>query len=63
MFVDWKNQYCQNDCTTQGNLQIHPNPYQITSGIFHRTRRTTKKSQIAKAILRKKNRAGGNQAP
>ena len=21
-FLDWKNQYCQNDCTTQGNLQI-----------------------------------------
>ena len=46
MFVDWKNQYCQNDCTTQGNLQIQCNSYQITSGIFHRTRtRTTKKSQ------------------
>ena len=22
MFVDQKNQYCENDCTTQGNLQI-----------------------------------------
>ena len=43
MFVDWKNQYCQNDNTTQGNLQIQCNPYQITNGIFHRTR--TKKSQ------------------
>ena len=38
MFVDWKNQYCQNDYTTQGNLQIQCNPYQITSGIFHRNR-------------------------
>ena len=38
MFVDWKNQYCQNDCTTQGNLQIQCNPYQTTNGIFHRTR-------------------------
>ena len=28
---------------TQGNLQIQCNPYQITNGIFHRTR--TKKSQ------------------
>ena len=43
MFVDWKNQYCQNDNTTQGNLQIQCNPYQITNGIFHKTR--TKKSQ------------------
>ena len=34
MFVDWKNQYCQNDYTTQTNLQIQCNPYQITSGIF-----------------------------
>ena len=31
---DRKNQYCQNDYTTQGNLQIHCNPYQITNGIF-----------------------------
>ena len=23
MFFEWKNQYCQNDCTTQGNLQGH----------------------------------------
>ena len=46
MFVDWKNQYCQNDYGTQGNLQIQCNPYQITNGIFHRTRTaTTKKSQ------------------
>ena len=22
MFMDWKNQYCENDCTTQSNLQI-----------------------------------------
>ena len=38
MFLDWKNQYCKNDCTTQNNLQIQCNPYQITNGIFHRIR-------------------------
>ena len=38
MFLDWKNQYCKNDYTTQSNLQIHCNPYQITNGIFHITR-------------------------
>ena len=38
MFQDWKNQNCENDYTTQGNLQIHCNPYQITNGIFHKTR-------------------------
>ena len=42
MIMDWKNQYLQNDYTTQGNLQIQSNPYQITNGSFHRTR--TKKS-------------------
>ena len=39
MFLDWKNQYCENDYTTQSNLQIQCNPYQTTNGIFHRTRR------------------------
>ena len=38
MPLDWKNQYCQNGYTTQGNQQIQCNPYQITSDIFHRTR-------------------------
>ena len=38
VLMDWKNQYCQNDYTTQGNLQIQRNPYQMTNGIFHRTR-------------------------
>ena len=37
MFLDRKNQYCENDYTTKCNLQIHCDPCQITSGIFHRT--------------------------
>ena len=37
MFLDWKNQYCENDYTPQSNLQIQCNPYQITSGIFYKT--------------------------
>ena len=44
MFLDWKNQHCENDSTTQSNLQIQCNPYQTTNGIFHRTR--TKKFTI-----------------
>ena len=39
MFLDQKDQYCQNDYTTQGNLQIQCNPYQITNGVFHKTRK------------------------
>ena len=36
MFLDWKNQYCENDYTTQSNLQIQCNSYQTTNGILHR---------------------------
>ena len=38
VFMDQKNQYCQNDYTTQSNPQIQCNPYQATNGVFHRTR-------------------------
>ena len=38
MFLGRKNQYCENDYTTKLNLEIQCNPYQITIGIFHRTR-------------------------
>ena len=38
MFMDQKNQYSENKDTTQSNLQIQFNPYQATSGIFHRAR-------------------------
>ena len=30
MFLDWKNQYSENEYTTQNNLQIPCNLYQIT---------------------------------
>ena len=34
MFMDQKDQYSENEYTTQSNLQIQCNPYQITNGIF-----------------------------
>ena len=37
LFLGRKNQYCENDYTTKCNLQIQCDPYQIASGIFHRT--------------------------
>ena len=70
MFLDWKNQHCENDSTTQSNLQLQCNPYQTTTGIFHRTRTKkfticmeTQKTPNTKAILRKKNGAGGIRHP
>ena len=51
MFLHWKNQYCQNDCTTQGiSIDSECNPYEITNGIFHRTK-TPKFSMETHKIL------------
>ena len=33
-----KNQYSENEYTTQSNLYIKCNPYKATHGIFHRAR-------------------------
>ena len=38
VFLAFLQQYCENDYTTKCNIQIQCNPYQITNGIFHRTR-------------------------
>ena len=38
MFVDQKNQYSENEYTTQSNLQIQCSLYQSINCIFHRTR-------------------------
>ena len=31
MFMDWKNQYTENEYTIQSNLQIQCNPYQAAA--------------------------------
>ena len=70
MLLDWKNQYCENDYTTQSNLQIKCNPYQITNGIFYELEQKIlkfvwrhKRPPIAKVILREKNRGGRIRLP
>ena len=70
MFLDWKNQHCENDYTTQSNLQIQCNPYQTTKGIFHRTRTKNfpicieiQKTLNSQSNLKKEKRSWMNQAP
>ena len=70
MFMDWKNQYSENEYTTQSNLQVQCNPYQIANGVFHglKTKMLTicKKIQNipnSQRVLRKKNGAGGMRLP
>ena len=64
MFPDRKNQYSENYYTTKQNLQVQFDPSKITNNIFHRTKHFTIHmedwwSWIAKAVLIKKNVAGG----
>ena len=65
MFLDWRNQYCENDYTTQSNLQMRCNPYQNTMVFFTELEQTIsqfvwnhKWLRIAKVTLRKKNGVG-----
>ena len=34
MFVFWKNQYCQNDYTTQGNLRVNETLIKLPVAFF-----------------------------
>ena len=68
MFLDRKNQYCENDYIVKCNLQIQCDPYQITNGIFHRTRiknftihMETEKTANSQSSLEKEERPWRNQ--
>ena len=70
MFMDWKNQYSENEYTTQSNLYVQCNPYQATNGIFHRTRTNNftvfiqiQKTSNSQTVLRKKNGTGELNLP
>ena len=61
MFLDWKNQYCQNDYTTKNNLQIQCNPYEITNSILNLYGNT--KTLHSQSNLEKENGAGEIRLP
>ena len=72
----WRNipcsceNHCENDYTIKCNLQIQCHPYQTTNGIFTELEQKFSqfiwklgRTQIDKAVLRKKNGAGGINLP
>ena len=70
IFLDWKNQYCENDYTTQSSLQSEHNPYQTINGILHRIRTKnftihmeTQKTLNSQSNLEKEKWSWRNQAP
>ena len=49
MFVDWKNQYCQNDYTTQGNLKVNATSLKLPVAFF-----TEIEQKVSKFVWRHK---------
>ena len=66
MFLHWTDKYCENDYTTQSNLQIQAIPIKLLMAFFTELEQKClqfvwkhQRSQINNAILIKKNGAGG----
>ena len=70
IFLGRKNQYCENDSTIKYNLNIQCDPMKLSMGFFKELEQKIsqfiwkhRRSQIAKAVLRKKNSAEGFNLP
>ena len=74
MSMDWKNQYFENEYSTQSNLEIHGNSYQATNGIFRKldkyfhnwygnTHTHTHKTSNRQSNFKNKNGNGGINLP
>ena len=70
VFMDLKNQYCENDYTTKCNLQNQCIPIRLPMAFFTELEQKIsqfiwkhKRLQITKAVLQKKNGGGGNNHP
>ena len=68
VFIVWKNQYSENEYTTQSNLSILRNPYQASNSIFQRTRKNNfttcmekQKTLTSQSNLEKEERNWRNQ--
>ena len=70
MFLDWKTQYCQNDYVTKEIYGYNAFPITFPMAFFTELEQKFlrfvwkhKRPQIAQAILRKRNGAGGIRLP
>ena len=61
MFMDQKNQYSENEYTTQSNLQIQFNPYHATNGILQKTRKFHNLYRNKKKKKQKQNKQTNNK--
>ena len=65
MFLDWKNQYSENEYSTQSNLQIYAILIKLPTVFFIELEFVWKykKPRITNVFLRKKNGTGGVNLP